>query len=198
MWSIQLKLTLINWSLHCLIVNFAQHWCPSARSRWSGFWRVVGSVRPRREEWRQQQGVGLFWILHWRLCGLEAGPNTLKYPLEKNAVQRMWNSWELHKWGQSGFRTGRKSAFLKCYHIWSSSYSNFHRCGVTMTHLIGQVAWRRAARPRWEAGYRRQDRCEMQEMPAWTCLLDIPLPLHSQIPMVAMKNSKVRGYSCNE
>ncbi len=23
--------------------------------------------------------------------------------------------------GQSGFRTGRKSAFLKCYHTWSSS-----------------------------------------------------------------------------
>lgn len=38
----------------------------------------------------------------------------------------------------------------------------------------------------------------MQAMLAWTCPLDIPLPLHSQIPMVAMKNTEVRGYSCNE
>ncbi len=38
----------------------------------------------------------------------------------------------------------------------------------------------------------------MQAMPAWTCLLDIPLPLHSQIPMVAMKHTQVRGYSYNE
>lgn len=156
-------------------------------------------VCPRREEWRQQQGICLFWILHWRSCGLEAGPNTLTKSSGKKIPSRECETRELHKRGQSGFRTGRKSSivlcFRKCYHIWSSSYSNFYRQGVMMTHLIGQVAWRRAARPRWEAGCRRQDRCVMQAMPAWTCLLDFPLPLHSQIPMVAIKNTEVRGYS---
>lgn len=74
-----------------------------------GLW---DSVHPRREERRQQQGVGFFWILHWRTCGLEVNPNTLTMSLgtKKLSPENVKPIWELHKRGQSGFRTGRQSS----------------------------------------------------------------------------------------
>lgn len=163
-----------------------------------GLW---DSVHPRREERRQQQGVGFFWILHWRTCGLEVNPNTLTMSLgtKKLSPENVKPIWELHKRGQSGFRTGRQSStspisFLSAITSGPAHIESFFLIikwySVTTTHLIGQVAWRRAARPRWEAGCRRRDRCEMQAMPVWTCPLGIPLPLHSQTPMVAMKKTQ--------
>ncbi len=135
MWSIQLKLTLINWSLHCLIVNFATTLMSIQRGAdglgSEGLWGVFAPGGKSGGSSRALVSSGFYTR---RLCGLEAGPNTLTISSgKKNASPENVKLWELHKWGQSGFRTGRKSAFLKCYHIWFSSYSNFHRCGVTMT-----------------------------------------------------------------
>ncbi len=100
-------------------------------------WVLKGCGECSPPEGRVEAAAGRWSLLDFTLEIVWVGSGTehIKNILWKKTQSRECELWELHKWGQSGFRTGRKSAFLKCYHIWSSSYSNFHRCGVTMTHL---------------------------------------------------------------